>query len=311
MRSGQEVENINLRLSRVGTVRVRGQVTSTSVAGVGVSLRPAGDMPFAVWYQGKITDGKFEIGSVPPGAYNLVVTDSSAGMQHLRWVRRSLTVGNADVDGIAVGLPAAGSIEGKIVVEAGGKVDPDHVHLRVEPAAPNNVLFGNGVAQLAPNGIFRITDLAPDRYRIRVSAPGSGLYLKEVRTGGRELPGGILELGAAAELEVVLSSRTAAVTGMVRAADSDIPGAGATVVLIPQDEERIGDIEAYPVAIADESGKFSLTGVAPGAYKAFAWEKLTGCCIYMEPAVLGAVDALTLGETNSVSIKLTAIPSGN
>jgi hypothetical protein len=44
-----------------------------------------------------------------------------------------------------------------------------------------------------------------------------------------------------------------------------------------------------------------------------AWEKLSGCCEYMESADLRTVAikgvALTLAETTSANIELTAIPS--
>jgi hypothetical protein len=130
--------------------------------------------------------------------------------------------------------------------------------------------------------------------------------------GGRALPGNILELGAAAEIEIVLSPAAAAVAGVVRTADSGEPRAGATVVLIPQDDARLVVFNPYQMTTSDESGKFSLTGLAPGEYKAFAWERL-GCCQYMEPAYLRSVEsqgvALTLDETTSANIELTAIAS--
>jgi hypothetical protein len=133
------------------------------------------------------------------------------------------------------------------------------------------------------------------------------------RIDSRALPGNILELGGAAEVEVVLSPANAGVTGVVRTGGADAPAAGAQVVLIAQDEGRLVEADVYLVTTADDSGKFSFSGVVPGEYKAFAWEKLTGCCDYMEPAFLRSVESrgvtVTLDEKTSANIELSAIAS--
>jgi hypothetical protein len=130
--------------------------------------------------------------------------------------------------------------------------------------------------------------------------------------GSRELPGQILELGAPAEIQVILSAKTASTAGLVHREDSGQPAPGATVVLIPQEKERREDGHAYLTATTDDSGRFTVRNVPPGEYRAFAWESLHLCCEYMDPDFLRPLDSkgvpLTLTEGSVTSIELTAIP---
>src|SRR5262249_8896532 len=150
-------------------------------------------------------------------------------------------------------------------------------------AFPNTRIYGIAGAKVASDGTFHLADLAPDRYRVKVRVGSSGLFLKAVRMGSHELPGQLLELGASAEIEVVLSTRTRTAPGVVRLEGSGQPADGATVVLIPKEKERREDLDAYVWATADETGRFTFGNVVPGEYQAYAWESLRVCCAYMDP----------------------------
>jgi hypothetical protein len=144
---GTELENTNFKLSRIATVRVRGQITNLQAASV--SLFPIGAVPFAHIYSVDAANGKFEFKSVPAGEYNLAVLDSSSMRQHPRWVRQALTLGNADIDGIAVTLPPSASIDGRIIDEGGSRINWSEMGVRVEPVYPNNVTYGRTAASIA------------------------------------------------------------------------------------------------------------------------------------------------------------------
>jgi hypothetical protein len=149
---------------------------------------------------------------------------------------------------------------------------------------------------------------------VRVLPGSTGLYLKAVRMGDRELPGQVLELGGSATIEVVLSSRTATTAGVVHQEGSGQPARGAAVLLIPQEKERREDGNAYLEATTDDSGGFAIRNVPPGEYRAFSWETRPRVVDYMDPDFVHPVDgkgvSVTLGEGSSASIELTAIPAG-
>jgi hypothetical protein len=71
------------------------------------------------------------------------------------------------------------------------------------------------------------------------------------------------------EIEIVIARGAAEIRGMVAGANGD-GVADATVVLVP---ERRNRRDLYKIALSDASGRFALAGVAPGAYRAFAWEE--------------------------------------
>ena len=80
-----------------------------------------------------------------------------------------------------------------------------------------------------------------------------------------------------------------AVEGVVYAADQQ-PSPSTTVVLIPTPATDRENSERYKMASADAQGRFKLTGVAPGQYKAFAWKSLPFGA-YQNPAFVSRHEA--------------------
>jgi hypothetical protein len=223
---------------------------------------------------------------------------------------RRLTVGNSDIEGLTLAIPPPASITARVVIDGEAPRDLSKVTLTVEPVPAISSDNPRSGGKPAANGTFRFVDLAADRYRMRTYPSESGLYLKSMRMGGRELPEPEFDLNGSTEVEVVLSSQTASVAGVVHRPDSDRPAAGITVVLIPQNKEL-----DYLRATTDESGRFALRNIVPGEYRAFAWEKLEGRTFeYYNPEFVRPVESkgvpVSLGEGASKNIELTAIPPG-
>jgi protocatechuate 3,4-dioxygenase beta subunit len=307
--AGTELENMNLKMTRIPTVRVRGQLMD--VANPDIRLIPDGTMANRRDYFARIADGKFEFSDVPAGQYNLLV--STGTQQHPRWVRRAVTVGTADVEDLTIALPPAGEVEGRVVVEGEPQADLSKVTLRIVPAYPNTIVLGVASAKPAADGSFRIADLAPDRYRLAAFTEGGGLYLKSLRSSGQELPGQIFDLGGSLTVEVLLSRQMASVSGRVQGEGSGQPAAGATVVLIPQERERREDPRGYQHTTTDEAGRFTIRDIVPGDYRAYAWVTLSIVGEYMDPDFVRPVEGksvpVSLPEAGSASIELTAIPA--
>ena len=316
---GSEVENLNLKLRRVPVVTVRGQVTGVASA-VGY-LIPDSMVAGQQGIQGQIGgNGKFEFRGVPAGDYTLWIrafaSDQSkpapgGGPPVLSgFIRRPLTVGNSDIEGLTIAIPPPASITARVVIDGEAPRDLSEVVLTVEPVPATTSDEPRSFAKPAGNGTFRFVDLAADRYRMKTYPSSSGLYLKSMRMGGRELSGPVFDLGGSTEVEVVLSSKTASVAGVVHRPDSDQPSAGVTVVLIPQNKEL-----EYQRATTDESGRFAMRDIVPGEYRAFAWEKLDGRTFeYFDSDFVRSVESkgvpVSLGEGASKSVELTAIPPG-
>jgi hypothetical protein len=71
-------------------------------------------------------------------------------------------------------------------------------------------------------------------------------------------------------LDVILSPKAGSVEGVVMGDDK--PGAGSFVVILA-DPIRPGQPYLNKSAIADQDGHFTLTGLAPGGYRLYAWEE--------------------------------------
>jgi hypothetical protein len=316
---GSEVEDLNLKLQRVPVVTVRGQVTG--VASADGYLIPdsmvAGQQGIRAQNGG---NGKFEFRGVPAGDYTLSIRAFAAdpskpapggGAPVLTgFMRCPLTVGNSDIEGLTIAIPPPASITARVVIDGEAPRDLSKVVLTVEPVPANANDASRFDAKPAGNGTFRFADLAAGRYRMKTYPSSSGLYLKSVRMGGRELPEPVFDLGGSTEVEVVLSSKTASVAGVVHRPDSDEPAVGTTVVLIPQDK----DLE-YQRVTTDESGRFTMRDIVPGEYRAFTWEKPDDRTFeYFDPDFVRPIESkgvpVSLGEGASKSVELTAIPPG-
>jgi hypothetical protein len=73
----------------------------------------------------------------------------------------------------------------------------------------------------------------------------------------------------------VIDQPTGSVSGTLWNAE-DKPMAATTVVLIPAASNRQGNPDLVKTSVTDHLGTFSISGVPPGEYAAFAWDRLSG-----------------------------------
>jgi hypothetical protein len=95
-------------------------------------------------------------------------------------------------------------------------------------------------------------------------------YVKAIRLGGTDFLAEKLTITSAPEnpLEVVLGQG-----GSLRGAVTDSglrPSVNVTVVLVPA--VQTSRLDLFRVAVSDRLGSFQIRGIAPGDYRAFAWE---------------------------------------
>jgi hypothetical protein len=133
----------------------------------------------------------------------------------------------------------------------------------------------------AEDGTFVIPTVPPTRYRVELGAGlPPDLYIADVRQGPTNVYDTGIEVGkeAPAPLQMTLRSGAGVVEGFVR------DGAGkavanATVVVIPPDPRR-ENRALYKTATSDATGRFTVRGIAPGGYKVFAWQGVSGGDFY-------------------------------
>src|SRR5208283_4523330 len=100
-------------------------------------------------------------------------------------------------------------------------------------------------AEADQSGAFRIADLAPGRYRLKVTPMPENGYLKSVRLDGVEAADGELDLSRAAQglsLKIVVSLNGGQIQGKLLDKDGEPLGAVPAMVLLVADPKEI-DLE--------------------------------------------------------------------
>ena len=283
--AGQEMSGIDIPLRKARVFRVRGKVGAGAepVRNMRVFLMPRdrGASMSGFGANGGMVkeDGSFEIGSVLPGSY-YVVAIAAEGRTTSNG-KAPVDVAREDVDNVTLPL------HGGVIVR--GAIRLDGTPQQLEQSQTNKLTFGSvrlhlapmdGIGFNAPNaaakddGSFLLENAGAERYRIAVYNLPQGVWLKSIRAGDQEvLETGIdLSAGAPAPVEVILGIGVGQVSGMVKDAKQQ-PASGAMVTLLP-DPMKEDRNDLYKMVSTDQSGRFTIQGVAPGEYKAFAWEDI-------------------------------------
>lgn len=272
--AGKPVANIDLRLLRSQSVRIRGRIANAppgSRTMIMVVPRSSSMFFFDRNNTAARPDGRFEVRGVAPGSYFLIAQffESETRMS----ARVPLDVGTASIDDLEVTLSPGQDLTGSFKIEGDTQIDPAGLRVFLEPKEMS-IMGGPSTGPLQPDGTFRARNVLPDTYRVRVFGGSTPIYLKSVRAGQDESADGEVTVlpGVTQSITVVISTAGAQVTGEVKN-DKDAVVQGATVVLVPETGKR-EQSALYKIATTDQYGKYTLKGIAPGSYKLFAWESV-------------------------------------
>jgi hypothetical protein len=125
-------------------------------------------------------------------------------------------------------------------------------------------------ALVSDDGKFTLKNLAAGRYIAHVEMPGT-LYVRSVRYKGQDVTENGVEFsgGVPAPLLITLSPNGAVVDGTVRD-DYGNPMPGAVVALAPS----LQRFSRYKETTTDQNGGFVISGVAPGEYRIYSWDRI-------------------------------------
>lgn len=282
---GGEIGSIDIYLTLVHTVRIRGRVISALsgavVEGPSLTLRwndaentGSVSAPVDVTFDKK---HNFEIKGVTPGPYLIITTGADNGKALS--ARTPISVGEADVEEQSIVIGPQQIWKGKIVVDGDESIKLPGLGVELQP---RRVTASPVRDYVDKNLEFSLPFLPQETYDLEVLNAPEDVYLEAVRVGKNDHLATGLEAEPGAEpqeMEVVLSTRGGKVLGRaVTAADSSVVATGASVLLIP--DPPIGRSQAYRLAYADQYGNFLIHGVAPGNYIAVAWFDEPPCEVY-------------------------------
>jgi hypothetical protein len=315
---GDEVAGIDIFLTLVHTVHVRGRVLSAVKGAVisnpSVALRMNdSDNTASVSAPMSIAvdkDQNFDIQGVTSGPYLLLASGAEDGVPLTG--RVPINIGDADVANADVVVGPESVWSGKIHLDDDDTTLPEGLTISLQPrrstASPS-------IAKVTENGEFSIPFVPDETYDLYVLNGPDNSYLKSVRIANSERLSQGLEAsgleaspgGAPPPLDVRLSTQGGQVVGRAVTVDPKVVASGASVALIP--DPSYGRVQAYQTTHADEYGNFQLRGIPPGKYVLAAWLDSPPCDVY-NPDDLAACQAqgsvLTIEEAEQKSVQLTA-----
>jgi len=308
--SGGELPGIDIVLPEQQVYRVRGKVVDASTGlpprTVSISLIPRDPA-----YSGlssnippnyNSTTGTFDMRNVPPGAYWLraqasestataVITPNAVGRtlsealsmatSSRTAVQRTLDVG-ADIEGVLLELGPGISIPGTLRVEGAPLPTTPSPRVVLRTASVNGI--ASPTLPLNADGTFTLTNVMPGEYRATVLGMPVDYFVKEARIEQTDVLNDLWVITGPVRgtLNIVVSSGAGQIDGTV--IDSRLQGVPALQTILIPDQNR-DRIDLIKTAVTDQSGKFTLRGVAPGNYKIFAWEAIEPNA-YFDPQIL-------------------------
>ena len=253
-------------------------------------------------------EGVVKIAGVPSGSYILQVDATQNkpfdGTVELYTDEGScsrlfvpVVVDRGNIEGLRIDLKGCATVTGHVILDE-QKAAQKIGNLRFVSIDPD----AKGSSVVVKNdGTFRI-EVSSGHHSIGLSGMASQhLYVRSIRLGNQD----ILREGFSAspseqvDIEVVLASDGGTVSGTVNS-PGDKPAGGSTVVLIPNDPALRSRRDFTWNTIADQTGHFEFKGVAPGEYKAFAWDDIEDNG-WFDPEVLRNVE----GKGVSVNVRAT------
>ena len=259
-------------------------------------------------------DGVFTITGVPPGDYALQALkpngdDRQFGMQYV-------TVGDSDPAPIKLRTARGGSLEGRVIVEGGERLDSRSLLAFPFPTDfDRSPIIGDGPTgtSLLPDGTLRVVAVTGPRRFTLMTAP-ENWYLKSARVGSADALDVPFDFGLEShtypDVEIVVSPFGAAVQGNI-AYEGDVrPGNVAVVVFSSHSDLWFRNSRHVKWSRAAADGTFVVAGLPPGDYfvAAIPGSESDGPTQWQNPEMLerasAAAQRVTLAEKERRHITL-------
>jgi len=293
LRAGAKITGVKIVASESRERNIRGVILDTS--GFAVRSAQITVLRKSVPLYGDLRMDSQEIESGDRGQFTLTVPGSgryllvaaTADNRTVLRARKEIEVQESDLQNIRLQLVAPFEIPGSVTYEGNSPAADSGtalVGLTLYPTAVG--LTGINASLPTANGAFILRGVTIGDYRMEVPpilitppspfVPSSleHLYVKAIRLNGRDALNGGLHLESAPNgtLEVVISANGGTVGGRVLDSSGN-PLPNIKTVVVPNAPRRQrGDL--YKYVSTDDSGRFQLSGLAPGDYRVFAWERV-------------------------------------
>jgi protocatechuate 3,4-dioxygenase beta subunit len=173
---------------------------------------------------------------------------------------------------VALHLEKGVRLAGKLEVQGPGGGDLTQYRIHLIPGDMLQARRNQLSAPVDKDGAFAFAAVTAGVWDIGVQPMPKGGYVKSMKLGEQDVltEDMTITAGTSAPLRVVLSTRGGVVSGMVKTPED---GTRPVVLLTPVG--KFSRVESFQtMRPADEAGKYEITGITPGSYKVFAFERL-------------------------------------
>jgi hypothetical protein len=227
---------------------------------------------------------EFEFWNVASGLYDLYVAyrppqDPRVG--DVYYMGRSvIEVTDRDVSGLTVTIESGVDIPGRFVLDdAARTIVPDVRSLSVFFQSMNSMpqwyspALGRA-STVQADGTFVLSHAIAGRYSlITAMNPNLNLYVSSARLGTRDITNQVFEVdgNSTGPLVVEVSGLAGRLEGTVTDLDNR-PVSRGRVLLVPS--LTVLDLTAYKTVFTDADGRFTVAGIRPGSYSAYAFAQI-------------------------------------
>ena len=296
LKSGDDFSSMDIMLVRSRTYKIRGHITDLTEGSIGgqYSLVVFSEDQQPVNVQGIVypKSRDFEISGIPPGKFTVFANGSNekGATQGLAKVE----VIDADLGSVNIIIKGRFVVHGRVVME-GKAALPKYLRILLRSSTESDF----SQAGVRGDGNFDMVDVVDGAYEIDASSECEECYLKSAKMNGLNLlEKGLQVSGEGSQpVELVYSSRSGTLEGVVTKGDQ-LPATGATVFLVRDPPPLQGRLTPFMEGTTDQYGRFTIRGVAPGKYKAFAFATAPGFDDFTDPEFMRPLESK--GESISV-----------
>ncbi len=304
---GREASGIEFSLPKTRYANISGRIhVPEGATNVSIGLMSASDTGTSTsTISLESQESKFQLIGVAPGALHVIGSYVVHGLRHSASV--PVQVMYDDISGIELNPIPPMDVPGSVQIDGATTTKLSDVRITLE--GPGRSI----TAVVEDQGRLLFRGVEAGVYRID---PGSysALYLKSAQWGTADVTAGEIDLRNGlpprSDITVVLSAEGGEVTGAVH--DDEQKPTSATVALVPTSGYRSPPF--FKFATVQDSGAFTIRGIAPGSYKIYAWDKADRNAVMYDPAFLPQFDAaaktleIARGEKKSVDLVRIVLP---
>jgi protocatechuate 3,4-dioxygenase beta subunit len=249
--------------------------------------------------------GEFRFRAVASGQYTISATFTD---QHTEYgAVQGIDVGNSSIENLQLVLNKAMAVNGTVESDADRPLDFKSLRILLEPES--DLPTGSLVGDVKGDGTFLVSGALPLRYTLQIFGLPEGYYVRKIRMGMEEVAGRKIDFSRfAGSLYLEISSSGGIITGSVLDHEQQAVS-GIEVALVPDPADPDAP-DLYKLVRSDESGHYTIQGIAPGNYQLFAIDGIGGEA-YQDPDFIQSIEnngqSVSFQENSRVTLTLRSL----